>query len=109
MPAVPLKLKNSPLRDSRSMFQNEMPIKQDGLNLREHAVVAIQVCPARLHHADFRLREVVNHSHQPVGRRNKVSIEDGNEPAFRSLQARVERTRLESVAVSAVDVLNGVA
>ncbi len=47
--------------------------------------------------------------HQPVGRRHKVGVEDGDELALGDLQPGVERAGLEAMAVGAVDVDDGVA
>ena len=62
-----------------AVLQHEMAIEQDGFDLSEKAVVAIEVRPACLHHADARLGKVVHHLHEPVGRRHEVSVEDGDE------------------------------
>ena len=56
-----------------------MAVEQDGFNASEQAVVAVQVGPARLNHADIRFGEVVNDFHEPVGRRHEIGIKDRNE------------------------------
>ena len=66
MPAVPLKLKNTSARERAAVLEHKVPVEQDGFDLRQEAVVAVQVRPARLHHADLRLGEVMDHLHQPV-------------------------------------------
>ena len=55
------------------------------------------------------LGKVVDHLHQPVGRRHKVGVEDGDELALGHLQAGVERAGLVAVPVGAMDVDDGVA
>ncbi len=95
--------------DARAVLQHKVAVEQDGLNLGQHAVVAIEVRPAGLHHADLRLGKVVNHLHQPVGRGHKVGVEDGHELAFGHLEAGVERAGLVAVTIGAVDVDDGMA
>ena len=46
----------------------------------------------------------MDHLHQPVGRRHKIGVEDGDELAARHLQARIERSGLEAMPVGAMDV-----
>ena len=90
-----------------AVFQHKMPVEQDGLNPGQHAVFAIEVRPAGLHHADLGLSEVMDDLHDPVRRRHEVGIEDGDELAFGDLEAGIERTSLEAVTVGAVDVDDG--
>ena len=45
---------------ARPMLEDKMPVEQDCLNLREEAVVAVEMGPPRLHHADFRIVEVMD-------------------------------------------------
>ena len=92
-----------------AMLQNKMPVEQDGLDLGQHAVVAVEVRPAGLHHADFGLGEVVDDLHDPVGRRHKVRIEDGDELALGYFQAGIERPGLEAMTVRAMNVNDGMA
>ena len=89
------------------MLEHEVAVEQDGLNLGQHAVVAVEVRPAGLHHADLGLGKVVDHLHEPVGRGNEVGVEDGDELAFGHLEAGVERSGLEAVAIGAVNVNDG--
>ena len=45
-----------------SMLQDEMPVQQNGLYFREERVVAVQVRPAGLRHADLRLGKMMDHA-----------------------------------------------
>ncbi len=65
--------------------------------------------PARLHHADLRLGEVVDHLHEPVGRRDKIGVEYGYELAFCHLESGIESAGLETMTVGAVYVNDGMA
>ena len=86
-----------------------MAIEQDGLDLRQIRIVAVQVRPARLHHSDFRIGKVVDHFHQPLGLRREIGVKDGHELAGRYLQAGIERTGLEAFAVGAMVIADVVA
>ena len=101
---MPLKLKILAGAGARAVLQNEVAVEQNGLDLGQHAVVAVQVRPARLHHADLGLGKVVDHLHQPVGRRNKVGVEDGDELALGHFESGVEGPGLEAVPVGAVNI-----
>ena len=86
-----------------------MAVEKDGFNLGEQAVVAIEVRPAGLHHADGWIGEVMNDLHEPVGGWDEVGVEDGDEVAFGDFEAFVERSGFVAVAVGAVNVDDGVA
>ena len=94
---------------ARAMLEDEVAVEQDGLDLGKHAVVAVEVGPAGLHHADLRLGEVVDDLHEPVGRRDKIGVEDGDELAFGDFEAGVEGSGLEAMTIGAMDVHDGVA
>ena len=83
-----------------------MRVEQHGLDLRQQRVVLVDVSPARLHQRHLLVGEVVDGARQEVGLRNEVGVEDRDEIAARDLQSLVERARLESGAILAVDVLD---
>ena len=84
-----------------------MPVEQNGLNFGKKRIVAIDVGPAGLHHADFRIGQMVDSAHQKIFRRNKVGVEYGNELALRGLHALGQRTRLEAFAIGAMMIGDG--
>ena len=53
------------------MLEDEVAVEQDGLDLGEEAIVAVEVGPASLDHPDLRLGEVVDDAEEPVARRDK--------------------------------------
>ena len=87
-----------------AVLQHEVAVQQDGLDLGEERVMAVDVCPTRLHHADAGLGKVVDDPHDPVGGRGEVGVEDGHELALGTLQAVFQCAGLEAAAVGAVDV-----
>ena len=80
-----VEVEKHPAARASAVLQHKVPVEQDGLDFRKKRVVAVQVRPARLHHADFRLGEVMDHAHEPVFRGNKVGVKDGDELALRGL------------------------
>ena len=65
-----------------AVFEDEMTVEQNGFNVSEERIVAIQVCPASLDHADFRIAKIMNDTQQEIFRGHKVGVEDSNEFAF---------------------------
>ena len=64
------------------MLENKVAVEHDGFNFGQERVVAVDVRPSRLHHADLRIGEVVDHLHQEIFRRDEVGVEDRDELAF---------------------------
>ena len=89
------------------MLEDEVPVEQDGLNLGHERVVAVEVGPTGLDHADLRFGEVMDDLHDPLRRRNEVGVEDGDELTLGDFETCVQRPGLEAVAVSAVQVDDG--
>ena len=52
---------------------------------------------------------MVHHLHQPVFRRNKVRVEDGDELALGRLQSLLQRAGFVSFAIGAMDIDDGMA
>jgi len=92
-----------------AVLQDEVAVEEDRFDLGEQAVVAVEMRPAGLHHADFGLVEVVDDVHQPIGRGDEICVEDGDQVALGYLQACVESSCLEAVTIFAVHVDDGVA
>ena len=83
-----------------------MPVEQNGFNLGQERIVAIDVRPARLHHPDLRIGKVVDSAQQKIFRRSKVSVKDRNEVALRRLQPVRECSRFKALALVAMNVSN---
>ena len=67
-------------------------------------MVAVEVIPARLDHADSGIVELGDSALQEVFGGQEVGVEDGNELAISLFQSRVESTRLEAGALRASQV-----
>ena len=90
-----------------AVFEDEVAVEEDGFDLGEEAVVAIEVRPAGLDHADAGLGEVVDDAAEPGGRGDEVGVEDGDELALGDAEAFFEGAGLVAVAVGAVEVVDG--
>ena len=84
-----------------------MPVEEDGFDLGEEAVVAVEVGPAGLDHADAGLGEVVDDAEEPVGWGDEVGVEDGDELALGGFEAFFEGAGFVAVAVGAVEIVDG--
>ena len=89
-----------------AVLEDEVPVEHDRLDARQQRVVAVDVAPARLHHADLRFGELRQRPLQEVGRRHEVGVEDGDELAARDLEAGFERAGLVAGAVDAMEILD---
>ena len=64
------------------VLDHEVPVEEDGLPAGEQAVGAVEVAPARLHHAQLGVGEVVDGALEKVGGRHEVGVEDGDQFTF---------------------------
>ncbi len=83
----PIEIEEDSAARAAGMLEDKMTIQQNRFHLGQKRVVAIDVRPASLHHANLALREVVDGARQKIFRRNEVSIENGDEFAFGRLHA----------------------
>src|SRR5581483_1074718 len=77
-----IEIKKNIAAGASRVLEHEMSIEQDGFDFGKKRIMAINVCPARLYHADFQIGEMVNCAQQEIFRRNKVRIEDRDELAL---------------------------
>jgi len=91
------------------LLQHEVAVQKQGLQLGEEGEILVQVPPARLHHADFLVGEVVDHLLEVVRCRLEVGVENADVLALGGGHAFVQSAGLEAVAVRAVAVVDVVA
>jgi hypothetical protein len=84
------------------MLQHEMAVEKNRFHLREKRIVTVDVRPARLHHPDLWIGEVMNGLQKKILGRREIGVEDGNEFAFCSLQPLRQSPGLEPVAIGAM-------
>src|SRR5262249_20569034 len=89
-----------------AVLEDEMPVEQDRLDLREQRIVLVDVPPARLHHPDARVAEVRHQLREKIGGGDEVGVEHGDELAARNLQPGLHSAGLEAAPVGAVVVLD---
>ena len=90
---------------ARAVLDDEMAVEQDALDLGQRRVVAIQVGPARLDHADLGIGEIGQRAAQEIRRGQEIGVEDGDEFAGGGLQAFGQRAGLVAFAIGAMQVL----
>src|SRR5437763_4766520 len=101
-PRSAVEVKEKPGAGTAGVFQYKMSIEQDRFNFRKQRIVAIDMGPARLHHPNLWIGEVMDGAEQETFRRCEVSIEDGNELAFCHLHTFRQRTSFVAFAISAM-------
>ena len=89
------------------MFRHEVPVQEDGLNVREHRIVAVEVVPAGLDEAGPVIGEQIRQRLlQEVRRGHEIGVKDRDERCVRHLEPRPEGPGLEPAAVRPVDPAN---
>src|SRR5579863_1801542 len=81
------------------MLEHKMTVEQNRLNFGKERVIAINMRPASLHHANFWVGEVVNYTFQKILGWHEIRIEDGYKFASRCLETLRQRARLEPFAI----------
>ena len=89
-----------------AVFEDEVPVEQDRLDSRQQRIVLVDVAPARLHHTDLGVGEVVDGALQEVGSWNEVGVEDRDELAACLAHAGFERAGLVPAPIGAMDILD---
>src|SRR5439155_3982162 len=86
-----VEIEKSAAARTRTVLDNEMAIEKNSFNVGEQGVVAVEISPACLHHADFAaaigIHEIRNRAAQKIGFREEVGVEDGDEFALGGFQA----------------------
>ena len=97
-----VEVEKQPAARTRAVLDHEMAVEQDRFHFGQRGIVAIEVGPARLHHADFRGGEIRQRAPQKIRGRNKIGVEDGDEFAGRGLQSFLQRAGLVTFAIVAM-------
>ena len=91
---------------ARRLLNHEMRIDGQALGARQAVFAGVEVAPAALHDADFRVGEQVGQrTLEEVGRRQEVGIEYGDILAFAVAQAFSEGAGFEAVSIGPADML----
>ena len=89
---------------ARAMLDDKVAVEEDGLHLSEQRIVAIEIGPAGLDHADGRILEVRDGAPEEIGFREEVGVEDADEFALSALQPVFEGTGFKAGTIRAVNV-----
>ena len=83
-----------------------MAVQEHRLDARQEGIRSIQVSPARLNHADFLIREVVDGFRKHVRRGNKICIENENVLPLAAFHSVLQGSSLKPRSINAVDQLD---
>src|SRR5260370_20774808 len=89
------------------MLDNEVAVEKNGFDIGQERVVAVEIRPARLHHADFAaaivIHEIRNRAAEKIRLGQKTGIEDSNEFTLRGFQAVFQVARLVDLPTGTMD------
>ena len=95
----------------RAMLDHEVAVEENGFDVGQKRIVAVQIRPARLHHPDFLaalgIQEIRNRAPQEIRFRNEVGVKDRHEFALSGSQPVLQRSGLVTLTICAMDVRNG--
>ena len=97
-----VEVKKSSAATSSGLLEEEVSIEEERLHFCEQGIVAVQMAPPHLHHADARVGEVINGAPQRVRRRHEISVKNKDELTGGILQTGGECSRLETRSVIAM-------
>src|SRR5215475_6518248 len=110
-PGSAIEVKERAAARARAVFDDEMAVEQNRFDLSKERIVAIEIGPPRLDHADVfafgRIEEIGNRAAEKVGFRDEVRVEDSDEFALRSFETIFEGASFETFAIGAVNVSDG--
>ena len=92
---------------SCGMLDDEVTVQQQGLDPRQPVVIAVDVTPSGLHHADGWIVEAAHAAAEEVGLGDKISVEDGHEWGRVECKSVAERARLVARPDWTSDVRDG--
>ena len=91
-------------RGADAVLDDVVPVQHQRADAREERLLAVEVTPAALHHADVRILEVGDQAAEEVRLGQEVGVEHRDQLALGHLQPRVERAGLVAGALRAVQV-----
>src|SRR4029077_7925533 len=103
----PIEIEKRAAAGAGAMFDAKVAIEQNRFYLCEQGIVAIEVGPACLRHADGRILEVGNGAAQEIGFRDEVGVKDGDEFAAGGFQSIFESAGFVAFAVVAMNIGDG--
>ena len=101
-----VEIKKATTAAARSLLENKVTVEEHRLHARQQRIAAIQMPPARLDHADFRIGEEMNRPLKQISWRNEVSVQDANELTGGRFESDCERAGFESGAIDPMNQLH---
>src|SRR5688572_33450717 len=86
-PCGPVEVEKEAAAITSAVLEDKMSVEQHRLDFGKDVVMAVQVRPAGLNHADLRIGKVVDRLLDEIGWSHEIGIEDGNELVFCHLQS----------------------
>ncbi len=86
-----------------SLLQQQVTIQKHCLDTGQKRVAAIEMSPACLNHAYFRVGEKIDGASEQVGSRDKIGVEYANELAFGRLEADGQSSSFKTGPIDAMD------
>ena len=99
-----IEVEEEPGARATGMLQHKVAVQQNSFDLSQKRVMAVEMRPARLHHADARIGEVMDGPQQKIFRGSEVGVENGDELTLRRLHPFRQSARLEARAVGSMMV-----
>src|SRR5438132_2221489 len=82
-----------------AVLNHEVAVQNDGLHLRQERILAIDVTPSRLHHADLRIAEIVHNIFEKVRRGNEIRVKDSDQLSRGKPEPILKGARLEPMTI----------
>ncbi len=106
-----IEVEESAAAGTRAMLDDEMAIEEDGFDIGQQRVVAVQISPASLHHANLAaslgIHEIRNRAAKKIGFGEEIGVEDGDKFALRGPQAVLQSASFVALSVGAMNVDDG--
>ena len=88
-----------------AVLDDEVAVEQDALDFGQRGIVAIQVGPAGLDHADLGIGQIGQRAAEEIRRGQEVGVENSDEFTSGGVQAFCQRAGLVAFAIGAMQIL----
>ena len=105
-PRGAIEIEKPPAAAPGRLLEQKMPVQKHGLHPREQRVTAIQMAPARLDHANFRVGEIMDRPVKQFWWRDEIGIENANKLAGGRFESDRKRAGFKTGPVDSMNELN---
>src|SRR5260370_5436180 len=103
-----VEVEESATAGTSTMVDHEVPIEKDGFDIGQQRVVAVEIGPASLHHANpaapIGIHEIRNRAAKKIGIGEEICVENGDEFALSGPQAVFQGASFVTFAMGALNV-----